>query len=216
MQQNPGAIVTEYSWDASSCDPCPGPTLDGNDFATLGGDVTQSYNFVLTRLHARYGKTDAPNDLVFKAAPPIVGGREIQNQSGRLEERATPSEMNNFQGRYIIRHQWTGPVACLTPRRGIWGGPPSGSEIAAGPQAATNVAFAPRGKIQLPNLVAQDVPEINVKQGVPLPGGAGFTNRPQGCGCATTDVGSAAGGGLLALLTIVALHRRRRDQESQG
>ena len=65
-------------------------------------------------------------------------------------------------------------------------------------------------KVQLPNLVAQDVPEINVKQGEPLPGGAGFTNRPQGCGCAAaTDVGSAAGGSLLALLTIVALRRRR-------
>jgi MYXO-CTERM domain-containing protein len=120
--------------------------------------------------------------------------------------------MNNFQGRYIIRHKWTGAVACSAPRRGIWGGPPAGSQIAAGPQAATNVAFAPRGKIQLPSLVAQDVPEINVKQDEPLPGGAGFKNRPQGCGCAASDVGSAAGGSVLALLTIVAL-RRRRTQE---
>jgi MYXO-CTERM domain-containing protein len=213
VQQNPGAIVTEYSWDASSCDPCPGPTLDGNDFATLGGDVTQTSNFVLTRLHARYGKNDAPNDLVFKAAGPIVGGREIQNQSGRLEERATPAEMNNFQGRYIIRHRWTGAVACSDPRRGIWGGPPSGSDIAAGPQAATNVAFAPRGRVQLPNLVAQDIPEIGVKADEPLPGGAGFKNRPQGCGCAASDVGSAAGGSLIALLTI-AMIRRRRTKES--
>ena len=25
---NPGAVVTEYAWDAGSCDPCPGPTLE--------------------------------------------------------------------------------------------------------------------------------------------------------------------------------------------
>jgi len=31
---------------------------------------------VLTRLHARYGKTDVPDDLQFQKATPIVGGRE--------------------------------------------------------------------------------------------------------------------------------------------
>ena len=38
MQVNPGAVVTEYSWQAGSCDPCPGPTLTPNDIATLGGE----------------------------------------------------------------------------------------------------------------------------------------------------------------------------------
>jgi len=27
LEKNPKAIVTEYSWDASTCDPCPGPAL---------------------------------------------------------------------------------------------------------------------------------------------------------------------------------------------
>ena len=36
LEKNPGAVVTEYAWDAGTCDPCPGPTLDGNDLATLG------------------------------------------------------------------------------------------------------------------------------------------------------------------------------------
>ncbi len=103
VQQNPGAVVTEYAWDASTCDPCPGPTLDGDDFATLGADVLgQQGNLVLTRLHARYGKGDATNDLVFKAAKPIVGGRE-RYDVGHLEERAEPDSENNFQGRYAIR-----------------------------------------------------------------------------------------------------------------
>jgi len=39
VQKNPGAVVTEYAWDASTCDPCPGPTLDHNDFTLLGADV---------------------------------------------------------------------------------------------------------------------------------------------------------------------------------
>src|SRR4029077_4990405 len=39
LAKNPGAVVTEYAWSAGSCDPCPGPTLDPGDLATLGGDV---------------------------------------------------------------------------------------------------------------------------------------------------------------------------------
>jgi hypothetical protein len=212
VQQNPGAVVTEYAWAAGSCDPCPGPTLDGNDFATLGADVlgAPGYDFVLTRLHARYGKDGAPNDLVFKTASPIVGGREQRDEHGRLEERSRADGYNNFQGRYIIRHAWTGPIACENPQRGIWGGPPGGNEIAAGPKAATNIAFVPRGNVQLPNLVAQDVPEIGVKQGVPLPGGAGFTSKPQSCGCDAGDPGAFAGGALFAGVSLLLIRRRRR------
>ncbi|MBA2541077.1 MAG: DUF2330 domain-containing protein [Deltaproteobacteria bacterium] len=214
VQQNPGAVITEYAWDAGTCDPCPGPQLDGGDFVTLGADVMSNANtgygsFVLTRLHARYGKTDAPNDLVFKKAGPIVGGREQHDASGKLEERARVDQdgANNFQGRYAIRHAWTGPVKCENPKRGIWGGPPGGGEPTQ--KVATDVAFAPRGKVQLSNLVAQDVPEIGVKAGVPLPGGAGFTNKPQGCGCQSgggTDVVVAG----LAFAGLILLGRRRR------
>jgi MYXO-CTERM domain-containing protein len=214
VEQNPGAVITEYAWDASSCDPCPGPTLDGGDFATLGADVLGQgaggyYGFVLTRLHARYGKDGAPNDLVFREAPPIVGGREVRDGQGKLEEQAHPDRINNFQGRYAIRHPWTGPIACEKPIRGRWGGPPDGSQIAQ-PQPATNTAFAPRGKVQLPSLVAQDVPELGVKAGAPLPGGGGFQKKPQGCGCTTGDAGGFAGGAALAGLAMLVMRRRRR------
>ncbi|HWO21724.1 MAG TPA: DUF2330 domain-containing protein [Kofleriaceae bacterium] len=195
LERNPGAVVTEYAWQASTCDPCPGPTLNANDFMTLGADVLESQaqqqqqiaapptaggrpapamkrrvpmgwgmDFVLTRLHARYGK-DLKDDLVFKAAPPIVGGREFVQSGGKLEEGAKPSSMNNFQGRYAIRHRWTGAVACQNPRRGIWGGPPTGGGIAA-PQPALGLAFAPRGQVQLAASISGDVPEIGLRKGV--------------------------------------------------
>jgi MYXO-CTERM domain-containing protein len=212
VEQNPGAIVTEYAWDASSCDPCPGPMLDYNDFTTLGADVMQEqgFSFVLTRLHARYGKDGAPNDLVFKKADPIVGGREFLVDDKKLEERSRPDSTNNFQGRYAIRHRWTGAVKCDAPKFGRWGGPPAGSEIAEGGTVpATNTAFAPRGQVQLPNLVAQDIPEIGVKAGQPLVGGGGVHSK-RGCGCASTDAGSLAGAGALGALAIMWRRRRRR------
>jgi hypothetical protein len=196
IEKHPGAVVTEYSWQASTCDPCPGPTLTTNDFMTLGADVLDAGagqqiaappagkggaagarpapmpvrrvppgwgdDFVLTRLHARYGK-DIKDDLVFKAAAPIVGGREFVVANGKLEEGAQPASVNNFQGRYAIRHRWTGKIACQSPRRGIWGGPPDGG----GPQsrAALNLAFAPRGQVQLTTAIKQDVPEIGLRKG---------------------------------------------------
>jgi hypothetical protein len=39
VSQNPGAAITEYAWDASTCDPCPGPALNFSELATLGADV---------------------------------------------------------------------------------------------------------------------------------------------------------------------------------
>ena len=192
LEKNPGAVVTEYAWQATTCDPCPGPQLNANDFMTLGADVLDGnanqiaappttgpqkrpvsppsmkrrvprqfgMDFVLTRLHARYGK-DITDDLVFRAAPPIVGGREFVVSGTKLEEGAKPSSVNNFQGRYAIRHKWTGAVACQNPRRGIWGGPPNGGAPSTSP--ALGLAFAPRGTVQLATSIKQDVPEIGLR-----------------------------------------------------
>ncbi len=193
LENNPGAVVTEYAWQATTCDPCPGPALGFNDFMTLGADVLEGnqiaeppagakqaapgrpspqlkrrvppgwgMDFVLTRLHARYGK-DVTDDLVFRAAPPIVGGREHVTSGTKLEEGARASSINNFQGRYIIRHKWTGPVACKDPRRGIWGGPPGGGM--PNTQPAIGLAFAPRGAVRLERSIKGDVPEIGLRKG---------------------------------------------------
>jgi hypothetical protein len=164
LAKNPKAVVTEYSWDASSCDPCPGPTLQGEDFLTLGADVLPDkpqWGFVLTRLHARYTATDLTDDIVFQAVSPIMGGREHAVTTGGLEKGATPGGMNNFQGRYIIRHPWTGEIACESPARGRWGGPKDGASEPV--KAAQDLAFAPRAGLNLSSVVNENIPEIGIK-----------------------------------------------------
>jgi len=169
LANNSGAVVTEYSWSAGSCDPCPEPPLTLEELVTLGADVLPSYerafrsgrvpsefqwsipsDFVLTRLHARYDQSSLGEDLVFQAAPAIVGGREFLQTDGQLERGAVeePSGWNNFQARYIIRHEWQGPIECDNPQRGIWGGP--WPEVAAQegyrpPAVARDLAFVERG-----------------------------------------------------------------------
>ncbi|MGD0525221.1 MAG: DUF2330 domain-containing protein [Polyangiaceae bacterium] len=206
VERHPRAVVTEYSWDASSCDPCPIPPLEGDDLATLGADVLPSGNdgagFVVTRLHARYAKDTLGDDLHFRPATPIVGGRE------GMEEGAKPDSTNNFQGRYVIRHKWTGAVACASPRWGEWGGPPDGNPPM--PVPALDLAFAPRDA-DLGALVKSPMPEgLTLSHGevvgpprVP-PGGGGCA------GCNTAPEGSDLAAASVFALAFVVMTRRKR------
>ncbi len=212
VAKHKGAVVTEYSWDAGSCDPCPTPPLSGEDIMTLGDDVIGKGTFVLTRLHARYGKNALGEDLVFRAAPAIVGGREhVTGKDGALERGAAEGSVNNFQGRYIIRHEWKGAIACENPIRGRWGGPPGGGD-APKLQAAKDVAFVLRDA-PLETYLAQDVEEIDYKHSGPDGtkfNPAGVKSKKNGCaGCAAGGLGG--GSALVALIALFGLRRRRRS-----
>jgi hypothetical protein len=208
LEANPGAVVTEYAWTAVQnyhCDPCTDGDVDYNDLVTLGADVIGgrmlSGNFVLTRLHARYGKSDMKDDLRFREGKPVTGGREVWTEQG-LETDAVPAAESYFQARYAIRHRWTGPVKCSTPHRGIWGGPPSGTYQQ--PIAAKRTAFAPRGKLELAAVI--DNLRVPVK---PKPaGGGGFAKPPGGAQLMSFSLGAAAAA--LALSVVVLARRRRR------
>jgi hypothetical protein len=212
---NPRAVVTEYAWAANpslKCDPCPPQVPTDSDAMTLGADIiggriAQGY-YTLTRLHARYGKGDMKDDLRFREAKPVVGGREMWSKQG-LEYSARPSTENNFQARYAIRHWWTGPIKCQNPQRGVWGGPPDGNY--QGTIAANKVAFAPRGKLNLGSVINRDLWEIGYKKATPAaPGGGKFSQPPPGGGSRTMGFGLGALGGILALGLGMYLRRRKQ------
>ncbi|MDP1830406.1 MAG: DUF2330 domain-containing protein [Archangium sp.] len=173
LKANPKAVITEYAWQASSCDPCPTSPMSEEDFQTLGADVvpskgkvTDAYDasqgYVLTRLHARYDKASLGEDLVFRAAKPIVGGREFLKDGKSLEQGSRPDSLNNFQARYAIRYPWTGPVACKEPVYGRWGGPPA-NKVDEGVKAAQNTAFVPRDPAKVEKLAESSIAELQVK-----------------------------------------------------
>ncbi|MCX5747617.1 MAG: DUF2330 domain-containing protein [Proteobacteria bacterium] len=219
VEANPGAVITEYAWTAVPnyhCDPCTDADVSNPDLMTLGGDVVggriAAGNFVLTRLHARYGKADMKDDLRFREAKPVTGGREVRTAAG-LEYGATPSPQNFFQGRYAIRHWWTGAIACRNPQRGVWGGPPDGS--AQQTIATGKVAFAPRGKFPLATSIGRDLWEINFKKSsgattTPPPGNGQFAKPPPPKpGSKKASLG-ALGGAALGVLALVLRRRKRR------
>ncbi|MCU0698161.1 MAG: DUF2330 domain-containing protein [Myxococcaceae bacterium] len=174
LAKNPKAVVTEYAWQATSCDPCPSSPLSPADFATLGADVLPTKQgpddqwnperqFVLTRLHARYDKTSLGEDLVFRAAKPIVGGREFLTDGNALEQGSRPDSLNNFQGRYAIRYPWKGEVKCKAPVYGRWGGPWPTEKADGQTKTAGDTAFVTRDPTKVDALAESPIAELSVK-----------------------------------------------------
>ena len=249
VAKTPRAVVTEYAWDAGTCDPCPGTPLTDSELVTLGADVLPSVSsesdlverdllkalgadagqrpstrpapasgpvprrkyyglrssFVLTRLHARYTRDALGDDLVFREAPPIVGGREVRGADGALDTSSSaPSDRDSrtsaFQGRYAVRHGWAGPVSCAAPVRNVWGGPPNGLDN-GGVKPGVGLAYAPRGNVQLASFLRTDVPALDLKAAGATPSGVGTFTLPAtppldvAGPAAGGDAGAADGGG---------------------
>jgi MYXO-CTERM domain-containing protein len=249
LANNPKAVVTEYAWAANSCDPCPEPPMSLEELVLLGADVLPTYaplfgknqqinedyqwsipgEFVLTRLHARYDSSSLGEDLVFEAAPAIVGGREFMQEDGQLERGAVeePNGWNNFQARYIIRHAWEGPIECAEPRRGIWGGPwPSVQNANSQPAVAQDLAFVPRdaqldefvtesAKMEIEHTVGK-LPDGPIEPPPPdpkQPGIVGYGGDGSGCAAHCSVEQAGAGGAAafaLGLLGLLGLRRRSR------
>jgi hypothetical protein len=112
MKENMGAIFTEYAWDMGWCDPCAAEPLSTEELRQLGvfwiGESPEPRPLVpgqgrpspslrarpqdvfMTRLHVRYDAAHFPEDLVFQET----------------------ADRTNFQGRYVLRHEWKGEASC--------------------------------------------------------------------------------------------------------
>ena len=113
-KENLSAIFTEYAWDMNWCDPCAADPLSSEELRQLGvfwsnNEATGAgrgprfpsplpsgpQNVFMTRLHVRYDAAHFPEDLVFQET----------------------ADRTNFQGRYVLRHAWTGEGTCEAATR---------------------------------------------------------------------------------------------------
>lgn len=204
-----GAVITEYSWMAGSCDPCPTPSLDPSEIQLLGNDVigAEPWSMVLTRLHHRYDAQGLGADLVFREADGVVGGTGIPDAQGHVSQDLQHGTSSAFQGRYIILNPWEGDLGCRSPNRGQWGGPPAGHAPAA--ISATNSALtgqAPQPIGNLASVVTGSVSTISVEgnaEPIALEGSSG------GCASCEAGYGQGAWASLVGFGLMFALMWRR-------
>ena len=166
IADNPGAVVTEYAWSAASCDPCPGPTLDETDVATLGADVLPSrpsaMGLTLTRLHYRYDAGSLGDDLVFRVARPITGGTGSPDERANLEQGVRESSSNTFQARYAILHRHWPPATCPNAMHMGWGAEPRGRASRTIP-ALDTAKVRNRRSADLERLIRRPIPELGLE-----------------------------------------------------
>ena len=94
------AVFLEYAWDMNWCDPCAADPLSFEELRNLGvfwaseptpaATLPGGRDVFVTRMHIRYDAEHFPEDLV-------------------LQETG---DRTNFQGRYVLRHPWTGKDEC--------------------------------------------------------------------------------------------------------
>ena len=97
-------VFLEHAWDTKWCDPCAADPLSADELRRLGvfwdDGGGPAPNVFLTRLHVRYDRAHFPEDLVFQET----------------------ADRTNSQGRYVIRHAFTGAASCeagTAYRRGV-------------------------------------------------------------------------------------------------
>lgn len=95
-RENKDVAFLEYAWSMAGCDPCSAEPLNPEELRQAGVFwVSPQANFwdtnvFITRLHVRYTRDKFPEDLMFQ---------QTNNQA-------------LFQGRYILRHPFTGDLSC--------------------------------------------------------------------------------------------------------
>ena len=98
-EENRQVAFLEYAWDMSTCDPCAAEPLNREELKQAGvfwlnkqnsNNRWGDNNVFITRLHVRYNRNKFPEDLKFQST----------------------SDRANFQGRYIVRHPFTGNLTC--------------------------------------------------------------------------------------------------------
>lgn len=164
LEVNPGAVVTEYAWGANSCDPCPAPVMGEGDLLSLGARAAnadpKATNWVISRMHARYGAEDLDEDLVFQVAEPLIGGTTLQGGQGSYK-----GSFNTFQGRYLVRHQQRGTLQCARYRAAMTGLEQS-SFLRVAPTPNTEGRdldyYTSLDGIRLESLIDEDVPEVGL------------------------------------------------------
>ena len=181
--KQPTAAITEFAWKGAmpppqtmvsagiygvTCDPCPPPNpVDDPLTRLLGADVMPGVKTdedvakfareaTLTRLHLRYGKDTAKDDLVLRITDPVAGGIPEK-------PRPVPAKDNRFQARFIMVKPFD-PGMCWRGMGGARGGmmPPTVGAMPTTVGAPSNMTKPGVLSAAIESYLRADVPELGL------------------------------------------------------
>jgi hypothetical protein len=146
--------------------------------------LVERHQYLVTRLHYRYGKDNLPSDPKFGPAPgPAEGGIGVpKGPEGELPRDVRASKANKLQARYYSLHPSKVVVACDTPERWRWAKAPREVRILRKVWQADDLARKSRTQIKPAEVIRTPIPSLGLTP----------VDKDAGAGDAGVDVGAAA------------------------
>ncbi|HTM45158.1 MAG TPA: hypothetical protein VL137_09405, partial [Polyangiaceae bacterium] len=189
--------------------------------------MERNQEFVLSRMHYRYGASDLKNDIELKAAPAIEGGigAPKEGPKGEISTEVKPTEKENrLQSRMINLHESPSQVQCKGRERYRWGKAPRTYHGLRKIWVAEDLANRNRTLFKLPEVIETPIPALGLVPvaakvalaAAPAPSAAPAEKKEEkkdsSCsiaGAPGRGTGVGFGGLMLGALASVLLARRR-------
>lgn len=173
------------------------------------------HEYILSRLHYRYDKSQLPQDPEWGPGASVQGGVALpEGTEGQADTAVGVSETNQYQTRFNHLHPSISQVECENPVRSRWGKAPSTYRGLRKIWVAEDLARKNRKQIQLEEVVKTTISDLGIAAKAPEPE---VTEQPteekksENCGCHVAGLPLASTGwwSLSALLGWAAFLRRK-------
>jgi hypothetical protein len=183
--------------------------------------LLERQKYVLARLHYRYDEKSLTRDPKLEAVSGALEGGIALPKGQKRESNVTVAsgKENKLQTRYNNFHNWKPVIKCQSPERWRWGKSPPDYRGLRKTWIADDLTRKSRTQMPAEKMLLTSIPELQLGPGFAVPDagadaadGGEAAASDKGCGCrlAGTRDGGALGAGLVALLGIGLLARRRR------
>lgn len=172
--------------------------------------------YILSRLHYRYGASAMPKDVELGAAPALEGGNALpQGEKGESDQSIKEGTKNEFQSRYNGVFPNKVVVKCEQPEPHRWGKPPRSYLGLRKIWVAEDLSRRNRTRVKLEQAVLSAVPGLNLAgEAPPKPAAAAPVAETQAKkdegGCAMNASPASTGTWLWGVGLLAVLVRRAR------
>jgi hypothetical protein len=125
--------------------------------------VLERNNYVITRLHHRYGESGLPADIELAPAGSVTGGLGVPTgPDAEMPAGVEPAQENRLQVRFAATHPNKKVSQCENPVRWRWGQPPPDYRGLRKTWTARDLAYKKRDKFVLKDVITGNAPALGI------------------------------------------------------